>query len=127
MALITSGCGLIRHSEDTVPADIRIEVFDEDIGSADDKIGHAVVDLGTNLGSAVEHAGIRGWIPGRWNSEGWFPLVDDKGNGAGELRLLLSWDSMSGGNSHRRDCHFAGTPFSSLLKRLRNVEGGTAE
>ena len=29
--------------------------------------------------------------------------------------------------SRRRDCHLAGTPFLSLLKRLRKGEGGAAE
>ena len=32
-----------------------------------------------------------------------------------------------GPNSRRRDCHFAGTPSSSLLKRLLTGEGGAAE
>ena len=29
--------------------------------------------------------------------------------------------------SRRRDCQFAGTPSSSLLKRLLKVQGGAAE
>ena len=29
--------------------------------------------------------------------------------------------------SRRRDCHFTGTPVSSILKRLRKGEGGAAE
>ena len=42
-----------------------------------------------------------------------------KGCGGVGKRLLVP--------SRRRDCHFDGTASPSLLKRLRNVEGGAAE
>ena len=70
-------------------------MFDEDVGSADDKIGQSIVKLAGKFGSFVENAGVRRWIPHRWNQEGWFALEDESGKSAGELRLLLAWDSMS--------------------------------
>ena len=41
------------------------------------------------------------------------------------LLATFGADRMSGGGgSRRRDCHFAGTPCTSLLKHLLKVEGG---
>eukprot|EP01045_Picozoa_sp_COSAG04_P013644 COSAG04_NODE_979_length_9034_cov_2.941354_2_plen_1608_part_00 len=62
------------------PKRLRVEAFDEDVGSADDSIGSHTVDL----------ASI---VPGDqdWSSCEWYDLEDEKGKAAGEVRLFMRW------------------------------------
>jgi hypothetical protein len=35
-------------------------------------------------------------MPHRWGQQGWIQLADDAGAPVGEIRVTLTWDSMSG-------------------------------
>ena len=60
---------------------IRVKCFDQDIGSADDELGTAILNL-KHHHSPVE----------RWEKQDWFPLRKKSGKEAGSVHLRIAWD-----------------------------------
>jgi hypothetical protein len=76
-----SGAGetqLFDHAD--IPNAVRIDVFDEDIGSASDLIGSRTVDFTGHIKLEQD-----------WHSASWFEITDEKGELAGEVHLILRW------------------------------------
>ena len=97
------GDGLLAHVLGTAPAALGIRVFDEDVGSADDIIGTAVVPLGPalhysdgarkqkGLHSTRHHSTRVEWeMPPTW-LELTAPNAKHGDKSAGRVRIQISW------------------------------------
>ena len=62
------------------PQRLRVEAFDEDVGSADDSIGSHAITLADVFEGDED-----------WSGCEWYGLEDEKGKAAGEVRLFMRW------------------------------------
>ena len=132
------GDGLLAHTLHAAPAALGICVFDEDIGSADDLIGTAVVPLGPSLHysdgatrskgaflSSHQHSTKVEWeMPPTW-FELTAPNAKHKGKSVGRVRVQIVWQLASKGPSGKNtrpwtpeQAHFWATDTSRLFEEV---------
>ena len=132
------GDGLLVHTLHAAPAALGICVFDEDIGSADDLIGTAIVPLGPSLHysdgatrskgaflSSHQHSTKVEWeMPATW-FELAAPNAKHKGKSVGRVRVQIVWQLASKGPSGKNmrpwtpeQAHFWATDTSRLLEEV---------
>ena len=70
-----------------LPHQLRVEAFDEDVGSADDSIGSHTITL-AEIGPE-DHTDHAQWLD--WSTCKWYGLSDAKGKATGEVRLFMRW------------------------------------
>ena len=105
-----------------VPSTLEVEVFDEDVGSADDKIGRVSVTLEDKLIKPTFGGDDHAWS---YQEREWFELRDEKDRASGFVELGLHWAArdLTKGKGDNYAEMLAAKGGAARRGRLREKEG----